>query len=415
MHGGIGYTWEHDAHIYYRRALTLRALTGSSARWAGHVAALALGGAKRELDVDLPADAGPLREQIAAEIAGIAALTRDEQIRRLAADGLVMPHLPKPWGRGAGPLEQILIQQEMRATGVRPPSLVIGAWVVPSLAGYGTPEQQQRFLPATLRGEIVWCQLFSEPGSGSDLASLQMRAVRADGGWKLTGQKIWTSLARAAEWAICLARTDTASKHEGITYFLVDMKSPGIEVRPLTEMTGEELFNEVFFDDVFVPDDLVVGEVNEGWKVARNTLGNERVSLSASATAGLTVKELLDVARGAEPNPAVREHIGRLVGEGQSLALLGLRVTLSQLSGTEPGAASSVRKLLAMEHAQHIAEASWELLGAGGAVTGALTSGPQGYWGRMVLATRAMTIYGGTSQVQLNIIGERMLGLPRDP
>ncbi len=416
VHGGIGYTWEHGAHIYYRRALTLRALTGSSAAWANHVAALALRGAQRELDIDLPADAGPLREQIAAEIAAIAALPRDEQTRRLAADGLVMPHLPKPWGRGAGPLEQVLIQQEMRAAGVRPPGLVIGAWVVPSLAGYGTPEQQQRFLPATLRGEIVWCQLFSEPGSGSDLASLQMRAVRAAGGWKLTGQKTWTSLARQAEWAICLARTDPARpKHEGITYFLVDMRSPGIEVRPLTEMTGEELFNEVFFDDVFVPDDMVVGEVNEGWKVARNTLGNERVSLSSSATAGVAVKELLDAARGAEPEPAASEHLGRLVGEGQALALLALRVTLSQLSGTEPGAASSVRKLLAMEHAQHIAEASWSLLGARGALAGAITSGPAGYWSRMILATRAMTIYGGTSQVQLNIIAERMLGLPRDP
>ena len=415
VHGGIGYTWEHDAHIYYRRALTLRALAGSSGGWADRVAALALGGAKRELEVDLPAGAQPLREQIAAEIAEIAALPRDGQVARLAADGLVMPHLPKPWGRDAGPVEQILIQQEMRAAAVRPPALVIGAWVVPSLASYGTPEQQQRFLPATLRGEIMWCQLFSEPGSGSDLASLQMRAERADGGWKLTGQKIWTSLARQAQWAICLARTDTASKHEGITYFLVDMTTPGIEVRPLTEMTGEELFNEVFFDDVFVPDDMVVGEINEGWKVARNTLGNERVSLSSSATAGLSVKELLDGARLSDPDPAARAHIGRLVSEGQSLALLGLRVTLSQLSGTEPGAASSVRKLLAMEHAQHIAEASWALLGARGAVAGALTAGPEGYWGRMILATRAMTIYGGTSQVQLNIIGERMLGLPRDP
>ncbi len=416
VHGGIGYTWEHDAHLYYRRALTLRALTGSPDSWADHVAALALRGVKRGLDIDLPAGAQPLREQIAAEIAAVAALPRDGQTRKLAADGLVMPHLPKPWGRAAGPVEQILIQQEMRAAKVRPPSLAIGAWVVPSLVSYGTPEQQERFLPATLRGEIVWCQLFSEPGSGSDLASLQMRAVRSDGGWKLTGQKIWTSLARQSQWAICLARTGpTRPKHEGITYFLVDMKSPGTKVRPLTEMTGDELFNEVFFDDVFVPDGMVVGKINEGWKVARNTLGNERVSLSSSAAAGLTVKELLDAARRGDLAPATRAHIGRLVCEGQSLALLGLRVTLSQLSGTEPGAASSVRKLLAMEHAQHIAETSWALLGAHGAVAGAPTSGPGGYWGRMVLASRAMTIYGGTSQVQLNIIGERMLGLPRDP
>jgi alkylation response protein AidB-like acyl-CoA dehydrogenase len=415
VHGGIGYTWEHDAHIYYRRALSLQALIGSSSAWAGQVARLAVGGASRPLDVDLPQEAQPLRERIRSQIAEIAALSRGEQTRRLAEDGLVVPHLPKPWGRGAGPLEQILIQQEMRAAGVRPPALVIGAWVVPSLASYGTPEQQQRFLPATLRGEIVWCQLFSEPGAGSDLASLQMRAERAEGGWKLTGQKIWTSLAQQAAWGICLARTDTTTKHEGITYFLVDMKSPGIDVRPLKEMTGEELFNEVFFDEVFVPDEMVVGEVNEGWKVARNTLANERVSLSSGATAGLTTKELLDLARAGDLDPMRLELVGRMVCEGQSLALLALRVTLSQLSGTEPGAAASVRKLVAMEHAQHISEACHAMLGAGGAIAGDLTSGPEGYWGRMILATRAMTIYGGTTEVQLNIIAERMLGLPRDP
>ena len=416
VHGGIGYTWEHDAHLYYRRVLTLRALTGSPTRRAERVAEMAFAGAARGLDVDLPVEAAPMRERIRDEIAAIAPLDHDEQVGRLADDGLVMPHLPEPWGRDASPLEQILIQQELRAAGVRPPALVIGAWVVPSLVAYGTPRQQERFLPATLRGQMVWCQLFSEPGAGSDLASLQMRAERAEGGWTLTGQKIWTSLARESQWAICLARTDAAKpKHEGITYFLVDMASPGIDVRPLTEMTGDQLFNEVFFDEVFVPDEMVLGEVNEGWKVARNTLANERVSLSSGAAAGLTVKELLDSARRAELDQAEREQVGRLVCEGHSLALLALRVTLSQLSGTEPGAAASVRKLLAMEHAQHIAEACWTMLGARGAIAGALTSGPEGYWGRMILGTRAMTIYGGTTQVQLNIIGERMLGLPRDP
>src|SRR6266516_1442988 len=399
-----------------RLAAAIAAVTGSPTRRAERVAEMAFAGAARGLDVDLPVEAAPMRERIRDEIAAIAPLDHDEQVGRLADDGLVMPHLPEPWGRDASPLEQILIQQELRAAGVRPPALVIGAWVVPSLVAYGTPRQQERFLPATLRGQMVWCQLFSEPGAGSDLASLQMRAERAEGGWTLTGQKIWTSLARESQWAICLARTDAAKpKHEGITYFLVDMASPGIDVRPLTEMTGDQLFNEVFFDEVFVPDEMVLGEVNEGWKVARNTLANERVSLSSGATAGLTVKELLDSARRAELDQAEREQVGRLVCEGHSLALLALRVTLSQLSGTEPGAAASVRKLLAMEHAQHIAEACWTMLGARGAIAGALTSGPEGYWGRMILGTRAMTIYGGTTQVQLNIIGERMLGLPRDP
>jgi alkylation response protein AidB-like acyl-CoA dehydrogenase len=433
VHGGIGYTWEHDAHIYYRRALTLRALTGSPERWAAHVATLALAGARREPGIDLPAEAGPLRERVQREVAEIAALPPEGQHRRLAERGLVMPHLPEPWGRDADPLEQVLIQQELRAAGVRPPVLSIGAWVVPSLVAYGTREQQDRFLPDALAGETVWCQLFSEPGAGSDLASLRMRAERADGGWKLTGQKIWTSLAHRAKWGICLARTDPDKpKHDGISYFLVDMSAPGIDVRPLTEMTGEKLFNEVFFDGVFVPDDCVLGEVNAGWKVARNTLANERVSLSSGGTAGLSTKELLDTAASTAASTAAaspdgdaaagdgldaaqREHIGRLLCEGQSIGMLALRVTLRQLRGSDPGAASSVRKLLGMEHAQHIAEACWSLLGARGATGGGATGGPEGWWGRMVLATRAMTIYGGTTEVQLNIIGERMLGLPRDP
>lgn len=414
IHGGIGYTWEHDAHLYYRRALATRALLGSPERWAGTVGELALAGTRREPKLDLGADTDPLREQIRAEVARIAALDRSERSAALAEAGMVQPHLPRPWGRAASPLEQVLIQQELRAAKVRPPALIIGAWVVPSLVQYGTPEQQQRFLPGTLRGEIPWCQLFSEPGAGSDLASLSMKAERTDGGWKLTGQKIWTSVAREAEWAICLARTDSSGpKHDGITYFLVDMKAPGVEVRPLTELTGEHLFNEVFLDDVFVADDLVVGEVNNGWKVARNTLSNERVALSSGSNVGLSVSELLDVARSVSLEESETRRLGHTVCEGQSLALLAHRVTLKQLGGTEPGATSSVRKLLGMWHAQHVAEHAWSLLGADGAIDGG--DGFTAYWPKAVLATRAMTIYGGTTEVQLNIIGERILGLPRDP
>jgi len=415
VHGGIGYTYEHDAHLYYRRALTLRALLGEPAEWATALAEQAVAGVRRPVELQLGEDAAPVRDAIRAEIQAIAALSGKERRERLVEAGLVQPHLPKPWGRDASPLEQVIIQQEMRAAGVRPPFLIIGAWVVPSLVQYGTEEQKQRFLPGTFSGEINWCQLFSEPGAGSDLASLSMRAERDTGGWRLNGQKVWTSVARQADWAICLARTDPSRpKHEGITYFLVDMKAPGVEVRPLTEMTGEQLFNEVFLDDVFVPDEQVVGEVNDGWRVARNTLSNERVALSSGENAGLSVKELLDVARSKESlTAAEKERVGNLVGEGQSLALLAHRVTLKQLGGTEPGATSSVRKLLGMWHAQRIAEQAWALLGPSGAVEGG--PGFTAYWPKAVLSTRAMTIYGGTTEVQLNIIGERILGLPRDP
>ncbi|MGW0478135.1 acyl-CoA dehydrogenase [Nonomuraea sp. NPDC003214] len=417
--GGIGYTFEHDAHLYYRRALTLRALLGPSAEWAARVTDLALQGVSREMEIDLPEDAEPMREAIRAEIAEIAALEGQEQKRALADRGFVMSHLPRPWGRGASPLEQVLIAQELKAAKVRLPAMIIGAWVVPSVAAYGTPEQQQRFLPKTLSGEMIWCQLFSEPGAGSDLAALQMKAEQVEGGWKLNGQKIWTSVAHVAEWGICIARNSSeGTKHEGITYFLVDMKSPGVTVRPLTEMTGENLFNEVFLDDVFVPDDLVVGEVGDGWKVARNTLSNERVSLSSgSGGTGASVPDLLGLAGrlGRELTPVERHELAGVICEGHSINALSLRVTLKQLAGSEPGADASVRKLLSTSHAQHVSEAAVSLLGAQAVTAADMKLGDAGYWNRAVLATRAMTIYGGTTEVQLNIIGERMLGLPRDP
>ena len=442
--GGIGYTWEHDAHLYYRRALSLRALLGASGDWAGRAAELALAGVRRPLEVDLPSGAEALRERIHAQAADLARAEGPEQTRRLAEAGWVMPHLPRPWGLAADPVEQILIAQEKQAMGVRTPRLAIGDWAVPALVRYGTQEQQERFLPPTLRGELIWCQLFSEPGAGSDLAAVSTRAERVDGGWKLTGQKVWTSLARQASWAICIARTDTsAPKHDGITYFLVDMASPGIDVRPLKEMTGDSLFNQVTLDGVFVPDDLVVGEVNGGWKVARTTLANERVALSSNWGYGSGVDEMLQMAgpreRSGALRPADREQLGHLVCEGRAIDLLSLRVTLKRLSGTEPGATASVRKLLGMQQAQRTAEFCWSLLGPEGAAN--LASGPPStddgnglgpgwqpgyapdisgpgagaYWSRQVLFTRALTIGGGTTDVQLNIIAERLLGLPRDP
>jgi 3-oxochol-4-en-24-oyl-CoA dehydrogenase len=424
--GGIGYTWEHDAHLYYRRALSLRALLGPSGRWARQAAGLATAGVRRKLEIELPDEAEAWRTGIRAELAEIAALPWADQIERFAAGGLVAPHLPRPWGRGATPLEQVIIAQELRAARLRPPVLFIGAWAMSALVGYGTPEQQERFLPKTLRNQITWCQLFSEPGAGSDLAGISTRAERADGGWRLTGQKIWTSLAKQAHWAICIARTNPAEpRHDGISYFLVDMSSPGIEVRPLRELTGDQLFNQVFLDDVFVPDDCVVGEINGGWKVARSTLANERVSLSQSWTSGFGVAELLDVVAGRDPGLAEdAEQVGRLVCGAHALDVLGLRVTLRQLSGTEPGATASVRKLLGMRHAQQVTECCWSLSGQDGALgpgreagwrAGSGADDQARHWSKQLLFSRALTIGGGTTDIQLNIIAERMLGLPRDP
>ncbi|MEV4256674.1 acyl-CoA dehydrogenase family protein, partial [Spirillospora sp. NPDC049652] len=413
--GGIGFTWEHNAHVYLRRALTLRALLGSSKQWAARVAELALAGGRREVELELSDDTQPLRERVRAEIAELAAIEdKGERNRRMGDDGWTVPHFPEPWGRGAGPVEQILIQQELKAAKVKAPNLVIGAWLVPSLVRYGTEEQKERFLRPTLRGELVWCQLFSEPGAGSDLASLSMKAERVEGGWRLTGQKIWTSVAQFAQWGFCIARTDPAApKHDGITYFLVDMKAEGVDVRPLRELTGEAIFNEVFLDEVFVPDDCVVGEVNQGWQVARNTLSNERVSLSTGGGLGMGVPELLDFLGGRDLDAVATAEVGALVAQGQSNDLLGLRTTLKQLNGVEPGAESSVRKLLGVQFNQEVADYCWAAQGPAAATE--VTLAESGIVARAMLFSRAMTIYGGTTEVQLNIIGERLLGLPRDP
>ncbi len=419
--GGIGYTWEHDAHLYYRRALSLRALLGPSVAWRERVAVMAMAGAMGAPKVELPDGDAEFRAAVRADLAEVGKVTGSERTARLAAGGWVLPHLPKPWGRDAKPLEQLVIDEEMRTAGVRAHNLAIGAWVVPALIQYGTPEQQERFLPATLRMDYLWCQLFSEPGAGSDLAGLQTRAERVEGGWRITGQKIWTSLAKQAAWGICIARTDpTAPRHDGISYFLVDMHSPGIDVRPLREITGDASFNQVFLDNVFVPDDCLVGEVNGGWRIARTTLANERVSLSQTWTFGSGVTELLDVSRAAEQPPLA--DVGRLVCEGRSIDLLGLRVTLKRISGTEPGATGSVRKLLGMRNAQQIADLCFAMSGTSGAVGSGFGSPvtrdgkPNGaHWARQDLAVRAVTIGGGTTDIQLNIVAERMLGLPRDP
>ena len=293
--GGMGFTWEHDAHIHLRRATTLRQVVGGTAPLRAGAARLALEGWRRRLAIELPPEAEGLRQELTPVVASIAAIVDPASQRRALADaGLLAPHWPVPFGRDAGPVEQLVIDQICAEAEVRRPNLSVAAWALPTIMAHGTPEQTERFVTPTLRGDIVWCQLFSEPGAGSDLAALSTRATRVDGGWSLDGQKVWTSVAQRAHMGICLARTDPeAPKHRGITYFLVDMASPGIEVRPLREITGDALFNEVFFDGCFVPDDCVVGEVDGGWRLARTTLANERVSLSTDSAFGGALEGVL--------------------------------------------------------------------------------------------------------------------------
>ena len=287
--GGIGFTWEHDAHLYLKRAMAnLQLVAGGDVGALEHeVAALAIAGSRRNLAADLPPEAESLREEIRAVVAEVAAAAEADRRAAIAEAGLIMPHWPAPWGRGASPLEQLVIDEELAAAGVPRPHLAVGAWALPTLIAHGTAEQQERWVRPTLQGRLNWCQLFSEPGAGSDLAALSTRAERVEGGWVLNGQKVWTSLAQTADFGICLARSDPdAGKHAGITYFIVDMRAEGIDIRPLRELTGAAMFNEVFFNDVFVPDDAVVGAPGDGWRIGRTTLANERVSMSSGASFG---------------------------------------------------------------------------------------------------------------------------------
>lgn len=403
--GGIGITFEHDAHLYLRRAYGIAQFLGGRSRWLRRVAALTNQGVRRDLHIDLDSVAD-LQPEIASAVAEVAALPAEKQQVALAESGLLAPHWPRPYGREAGPAEQLLIDQEMAAAGVTRPDLVIGWWAAPTILEHGTPEQIERFVPPTLTGELFWCQLFSEPGAGSDLASLRMKAVRAEGGWRLTGQKVWTSRADWAQFGVCLARTDAdAPKHKGITYFIVDMKTPGIDIRPLREITGDNLFNEVFFDDVFVPDEMVVGQVNDGWRLARTTLANERVAMAHGTALGNPMEELLRTASELELDPAVQDRLGELIRSAQVGSLLDQRIAQLILGGQDPGPQASARKLIGVRYRQTLSEFRMELSDGAGALENKEVHD--------FLNTRCLTIAGGTEQILLTLAGERLLGLPR--
>jgi alkylation response protein AidB-like acyl-CoA dehydrogenase len=414
--GGIGFTFEHDSHLYLRRAIALRAFVGDTGELAADLAACAAAGTRRSGDIDFGGQDDEFRESARTEAQRIGALPEAEQRTALADTGFLTPHWPAPYGLGAGPVQQLVIDQELAEAQVERPDLVIGAWAAPTILDGGTDEQRERWVRPTLTGEITWCQLFSEPGAGSDLASLRMKAERTDpstgsgqrAGWLLTGQKVWNSIAERADWGVCLARTDAEAKpHAGITYFVVDMKSAGIDVRPLRELTGEALFNEVFFDNVFVPDDCVVGEINGGWRLAVTTLANERVAMAGS-TLGPSV-ELAVGLLGELTSPSAPERIGRAIALAQVVKLLGMRATLRSIAGQGPGAESSVAKLVGVRSRQDSAELAMELLGAEmfTRTERALAATD------LFLRNRCLSIAGGTTQILRNVAGERILGLPR--
>lgn len=413
VHGGIGFTWEHDAHLHLRRALVTAGLLGGDAP-ARDVFARTAAGATRANSLDLPPEAEELRTRIRADAAEIAALDKKAQLDKLIETGYVMPHWPRPWGRAADAVEQLVIEEEFGKAGIKRPDYSITGWVILTLIQHGTPWQIERFVEKALRQEEIWCQLFSEPDAGSDAASVKTRATRVDGGWKINGQKVWTSGAQYCARGLATVRTDPdVPKHAGITTVIIDMKSPGVEVRPLRQITGGSEFNEVFFNDVFVPDEDVVGAPNSGWTVARATLGNERVSIGGSGSLyeGLAAKLVQLAQRRADRLAGAEVRVGYFLAEDHALRLLNLRRAARSVEGAGPGPEGNVTKLKLAEHMIEGAAISAALLGP----EIALLDGPGAVVGRMVMGARGMAIAGGTSEVTRNQIAERILGMPRDP
>ena len=413
VHGGIGFTWEHDAHLYLRRATTLPALLDPTSSGID-LTDLVRSGVRRAKDIELPPEAAPIRDEVRAFARSLEGKDAPAQRQAMIDNGYVMPHWPKPWGRGAGAVEQLVIEQEFAAAGVKRPSYGITGWVILTLIQHATDDQVTRWVPSALTQEVVWCQLFSEPDAGSDAAGIKTKGTRVEGGWLVNGQKVWTSGAHHAGKGFATVRTTPdAPKHQGITTMVIDMHAPGVEVRPLKMPSGGSEFNEVFFDDVFVPDDDVVGPVDGGWTVARATLGNESVSIGGGEGGMSMPPDMIISALDAHPERLAggAARVGRYIADQQAMGLLNLRSAHRAVAGGEPGPEGAVTKLVLSELSYDAAMILADLSGP----DTAFMDGPGAISNAIVLMHRALSIAGGTSEIKRNQIGERILGLPRDP
>ncbi len=414
VHGGIGFTWEHDAHLYLRRATAIGAILGAehaATDTVDHTRA----GVRRARSIDLPPEAEPIRDEVRSFVRSIAGLPEAERTATLVDAGYAVPHWPAPYGRGAGAIEQLVIEQEFSAAGIKRPDYNITGWVILTLVQHATDDQIARWVKPALHQELIWCQLFSEPDAGSDAAGITTKATRVDGGWLVNGQKVWTSGAHRARYGFATVRTDpTQPKHQGITTMVIDMEHPGVEVRPLKMPSGGSEFNEVFFDDVFVPDDDVVGPVDGGWTVARATLGNESVSIGAGSGGMSLPGEMMIPGLDAHPDrlSGGAGRLGRYIATHQAMGVLNLRSAHRAVAGGGPGPEGAVTKLVLSELAHDAAGMLAEL---NGPETAFLDDGAALIGGSMILMHRALSIAGGTSEIKRNQIGERILGLPRDP
>ena len=392
------------------------------------------------MDFELPADDDPRRIAVRQWLAE----HPEPSGRTLAEAGYVVPHWPKPFGIEADPLHQLIIDDELRHAGVKRPNNPIGiGWAAPTIFLAGSDEQKQRFLPKIFSGEEFWCQMFSEPDSGSDLASLATRAERDGDEYIVNGSKIWTSGGHHAQFGILIARTNPdAPKHKGISYFICPTNLPGLTMTPVIDMTKAHSFNQVFFDNVRIPASMRVGEEGDGWRLAKVTLSNERVSLSSGGVlwgSGPSWADLLQIIKdgGGCSDPLLRQEIARLHAEATVLDLNRMRTLTARLKGRTPGPEASIQKLMADEHGQRVMALAGQLAGANTMIEG---SGPAGQlpmssrsgtteikvdarqfpdvdpiWSYGQMFAPALTIGGGTFAVQRNIVAELVLGLPREP
>ncbi|MGB1504097.1 MAG: acyl-CoA dehydrogenase family protein [Acidimicrobiales bacterium] len=401
------------------------------------------------MDFDFPPDDDPRRLAVRAWRAA----NPNPSQADVHAAGYVVPHWPAPWGLSADPMHQIIIQEELEGLQVRDPrgrkhggnAIGIG-WAAPTILAGGTDEQQARYLDRIFTHEDIWCQLFSEPEAGSDLANLATRAERDGDEYVVNGSKIWSSGAHAADMGILIARTDPeAPKHKGISYFAVPMDTPGLTMSPIIDMTTAHSFNQVFFDDMRLPVDCRIGEEGDGWRLAKVTLANERVSLSSAGSlwgAGPSAATLLDLVRagGGTEQPVLRQKLAKMHVNAEVLRLNRLRTLSAKLNGRTPGTEASIQKLMADEHGQEVMELAKEITGSAGMLSG---SGPMGaipsgmrrgateinpadaedrqfpdtdpVWHYGYLFAPALTLGGGTWAIQRNIVAEMALGLPREP
>ncbi|WP_301147420.1 acyl-CoA dehydrogenase [Mycobacterium simiae] len=423
MFGAIGFTWEHELHLYWRRAISLAASIGPANRWARRLGALTCT-QTRDMSVNLGDAEAQFRSWVGETLDAALELRNDKPGRQgdyeyfesgpqrtlIAEAGLIAPHWPAPWGVDAGPLKQLVIDEEFakRPALVRP-SLGIAEWILPSIVSAGSKELQERLIQPTQRGELAWCQLFSEPGAGSDLASLATRATRVEGGWKINGHKIWTSMAHRADFGALLARTDPeASKHRGIGYFILDMQTPGIEIEPIKTATGDAHFNEVFLNDVFVPDSMLLGGPTDGWALAIATMAEERSAISGYVKFDRAVAiRRLAAQPGPDRDDATRE-LGELDAYTNAIRALGVRETIRLLDGQASGPASSIAKVAMNVLLRRTFQATLQLTGRVAMEADADPAVVEPY-----LHLPAELIGGGTREIQLNIIAQMILGLPR--